>query len=471
MSANTNEQSSARTGSGGSRGSRRNRPSTKNDDRKSNPRGKTSRRKPRAKAREVKNDYRFLEIVKLIKFYKPVTINGVSINSITEKAEKEKAETAAAPEKKDLEEGETETETETEPETETESKTGKSPQSTTFDDPVHRFIGKCITEGTAIYISMMFPPADPDFPYDLDILKISLCVPAKYPYDSSISPSIYVLNDDIPRGFAVNIEIGFREITAMAQGKASPGISEEEITLAKGRGLLSQIQTLDRNLEFFLKKERKETVKFVKGSNKKSKNPSGSSPAPSPTPPPNLTPTPTPSPAPSHALSNSTANPLRQQYLESLTSKIPSKLFTKNDRENVYRIELPVNASSISTPKSWSQKESIDVRLHVPASYPEDKAWISIPAQMLNKITTARPNAGESYTPGQLERFAKDAALERQELARAAKSLEKNFKRIPDFIKSTSSDLVGLLNFAANYTGLLCQNEIEFREMITLLKS
>lgn len=476
------------TGTGASNATRRSRPRRRPDNRnkKQQPEGAASTEKPTkknnrnqkrstaksTKKKDVRHDYRYLEIVKLMKFYKPLTINGVSVKSIIEKAEEAaKMEEATKVEEKETTNEEVLDETDSNIEEEKTKETIKKSHKTTTLPPnaLHNHIAKLITEGSPIYLLLMFKPADPDFPYDLDMLRLSLCVPPKYPYDTLIQPSVFVLNDDIPRGFAVNIEIGFRDITMLALGRTQQDPeAEESIQLAKGRGLLSQIQTLDRNLEYFLKQERKETIKIVKKKKKtKSENVSeNSSPAPqSPKP---VTTTPTPpkqihKPIP-------LMNPERQALLDDMISKLPCKLFSKNNIENVYRMELPaVITHNTSPPTAWVNNKVLDVRLHIPVEYPQERAWISVPAQMLNKIS--RMPAPDTCTPTELADSAQKALKERLLLVKAAKLLEKNFRNIPDYLKSAHGNLVTLLNFASTHLGVLCLEEKECRSVITMLSS
>lgn len=43
-------------------------------------------------------------------------------------------------------------------------------------------------------------PSDPDFPYEIDALKIQLNIPKDYPKTPC---TVQVLNSDIPKGFAM----------------------------------------------------------------------------------------------------------------------------------------------------------------------------------------------------------------------------------------------------------------------------
>jgi hypothetical protein len=55
-------------------------------------------------------------------------------------------------------------------------------------------------------------PSDPDFPYEIESLQCVLHVPRTYP--NGELPTIEVTNNDIPRGFQINIEHGFDAIAA-----------------------------------------------------------------------------------------------------------------------------------------------------------------------------------------------------------------------------------------------------------------
>ncbi|KAK9454899.1 hypothetical protein V1511DRAFT_501289 [Dipodascopsis uninucleata] len=102
------------------------------------------------------------------------------------------------------------------------------------------------------FIGISLRPSDPDFPFDLDILSFIMIVPQSYPNDP---PSISVSNSDIPRGFSLNIEYGFLDgISRASLGKST---------------LIEMVETLDLRLEEFLKGERRETIKIVNASSKK----------------------------------------------------------------------------------------------------------------------------------------------------------------------------------------------------------
>ncbi|KAL1297795.1 hypothetical protein AAFC00_006330 [Neodothiora populina] len=88
-------------------------------------------------------------------------------------------------------------------------------------------------------------PSDPDFPFEIDSLSCILTVPFGYP--QSGLPSIRVTNQELRRGFQLNIERGFEDLVA-----SSPGAT-----------LLGLFNRLDKELENLLSKEMSETVKLV----------------------------------------------------------------------------------------------------------------------------------------------------------------------------------------------------------------
>lgn len=89
-------------------------------------------------------------------------------------------------------------------------------------------------------------PSDPDFPFELDHLECELRVPRNYPKDSSAT-RLLILNKDIPRGFAINVEKGWDRLV------------EER----KGATLLALMNALDKHLEEFLSEQKAETVKMT----------------------------------------------------------------------------------------------------------------------------------------------------------------------------------------------------------------
>lgn len=99
-------------------------------------------------------------------------------------------------------------------------------------------------------LGIVLVPSDPDFAFSIKQLQFSLHVPQNYP--QSI-PWIVVTNDDIPKGYSANVEIGFKEIATNHLSKLT---------------LMNMTVQLDRHLEEFLKREKQDTIKIIKGKNK-----------------------------------------------------------------------------------------------------------------------------------------------------------------------------------------------------------
>jgi hypothetical protein len=87
-------------------------------------------------------------------------------------------------------------------------------------------------------------PSDPDFPFEMSVLQCQLYVPAGYPESK---PWLKVGNQDIPRGFSLNVESGF------------DGLVKEH----QDATLLEFMKALDKNLEIFLSAPKVDTVKLV----------------------------------------------------------------------------------------------------------------------------------------------------------------------------------------------------------------
>jgi uncharacterized CHY-type Zn-finger protein len=112
-------------------------------------------------------------------------------------------------------------------------------------------------------------PTDPDFAFDIQALDFNLYVPLTYPSqprrDGTVAtpseyPMIIVLNEDIPKGFSANVDIGFKSLA-------------EKFT-QQNRTLLDMINALDRDLEGFLKQEKRATIKIVKNNKPRLSSPS-----------------------------------------------------------------------------------------------------------------------------------------------------------------------------------------------------
>lgn len=103
-----------------------------------------------------------------------------------------------------------------------------------------------VDNGAATRLIFNLAPSDPDFPFELDHLECDLKIPKNYPKDGS-PPRMAILNKDIPRGFAINVEKGWEKL----------------VDERKGATLLALTNALDKHLEEFLTEQKAETVKVT----------------------------------------------------------------------------------------------------------------------------------------------------------------------------------------------------------------
>ncbi|KAF9080420.1 hypothetical protein BGX23_002171 [Mortierella sp. AD031] len=94
-------------------------------------------------------------------------------------------------------------------------------------------------------------PSDPDFPYEIDALHVLLAVPKTYPTQPC---SVAVLNRDIPKGFATNLERGFAQAAQ------------------RHKSLLAHLNWLDVNMEQLLQKPPAPTIRFIGHANHANNN-------------------------------------------------------------------------------------------------------------------------------------------------------------------------------------------------------
>lgn len=102
-----------------------------------------------------------------------------------------------------------------------------------------------VANGTTSLVFKLVP-SDPDFPFELDHLQCDLRIPKDYPKDSS-QATLAILNKDIPRGFAINVEKGWE------------GLVKERT----GGTLLALTNALDKHLEEFLSEKQADVVKLT----------------------------------------------------------------------------------------------------------------------------------------------------------------------------------------------------------------
>ncbi|KAK4912295.1 hypothetical protein LTR49_019203 [Elasticomyces elasticus] len=211
-------------------------------------------------------------------------------------------------------------------------------------------------EASAFVFSLK--PSDPDFPYEIDALQCVLTVPKTYP--NSGKPALQVTNNDIPRGFQINIERGFGIITS-----SNPGAT-----------LLGLMNRLDKELETILAGRMTDTIKIVP--NKATGKPKDvpvdiSKPLPiTRTPPPIVPPPPT-------ELQRKEAEIKRQAHtrqLEARFGRLPS--FAKSSDGLVYTLPLDSPKKS-KWPVGFQELKTLSLR--VPRLYPLKVATIRLQSE------------------------------------------------------------------------------------------
>lgn len=377
------------------------------------------------KRKKETKDPRFSEIAKLVKKYLPLTVNGYAVTRIIETA----ALTAASSEPADSSEPASSSKTAT--------KLNRKEKESVICQHVQRVMAKDPQQ--PVYLSFMIRILDPDFPFDLDHLSFNLTVPADYPRAAKALPSVVVLNSDIPRGFSVNIERGYRSIANLAK----TGVSEEDLKLVDGKGLLSQIQTLVRHLDVFLLQEKRQTMKFVTFKQ------SSSSPGPSTSPKPKPQQKVDLSAAANEVSGDVTADTLakRNFYIDEMCQKLSKsvKLFNKSKSESRFKVQLPI-VSDKNLPVLWTYRNSsIDIFITVPAGFPQQTARVMIASNFNTNRMVAKKSALEAADFG--------TPLELMSRARLAESyFAKNVA-----LWSTGKDLslLNYLNWIANNLSVL----------------
>lgn len=402
------------------------------------------RNRPGKKSKEPAEDRRLGEVSKLIKRYIPITVNGLAVSSILHPKpssnQKDGEDVKHQPPVKKL---------------------SKAEKLTIITSHIRRVIDKDPKQ--PLYLSFILIPSDPDFPFELELLNFNLTIPGTYPKSSSTVPSLLVLNTDIPRGYAVNIERLYADIARLALGV---NINNPELALVNGKGLLSQIQTLDKYLEIALKQEKKATMKFVSFKH--------SSPSPAPTSEESTQRKEQKKLEPSKdTLSNLKAQQIktvgshrlkgaqdaRNLVVERMVSKLGSlvRLFYKSDKEERYKILVPVIGNK--SPQLWSfENETIDVFVSIPEDFPEINPKVNIAANFSNNLMVAKRSKLEAR------------GLSLLKLVEEARSAEKNFKSninewLDEQSQSTRSEplfLVTLVNRIANDLQYLLQPKSEY---------
>ncbi|ORY87868.1 hypothetical protein BCR37DRAFT_14937 [Protomyces lactucae-debilis] len=182
-----------------------------------------------------------------------------------------------------------------------------------------------------------FVPSDPDFPYDVPNLVVSLHVPQDYP---SGLVELHV-KSGLEIGFARNIEREFEN---------------ERVGVASGRGLLGMLTWLDRNLERLLALKKSNTVKIVRHH----------------------------APLPEEQDDQDSSS--ESDGDDSAAYRLPIKFWTFHEKQEaaaqreaeVARLKTRLNPQAATEDTFDIQLEQVSVRLHVPALYPLEPCWILV---------------------------------------------------------------------------------------------
>lgn len=291
-----------------------------------------------------------------------------------------------------------------------------------------------------------------DFPFELEKLKFNLTISAEYP---RIPCSILVLNSEIPRGNAVNIERGFRYIAQKAAGKA-PALEEFAEVEVQGKGLYAQIQALSKYLDVFLRQS-KRTVKLVLFRSRPA-TPSQAEPLASEQPK-QVTQSQAPKPVSQNrpaipaAVSVSEATRAeRLQQIQELTTKLGDsvKLFNKSAAQLRFKVKLPVSGS---LPKLYTFDNYLDVFVTVRNNYPESRAEVAVPSTFTSNLIVAKRAS------------IKDEDM--TTLSKEAKAFENNFKE--NAAKIEAATLVALVNYVANTADILGLPLADYDERVQTL--
>ncbi|KAF9288252.1 hypothetical protein BGZ68_000537 [Mortierella alpina] len=227
-----------------------------------------------------------------------------------------------------------------------------------------RFVQTFVAKDDTLF-QLQIVPSDPDFPYEIESLHVQLTVPTAYP---AAPCSVVVLNKDIPKGFATNLERGFAE--AARQPKS----------------ILAHLNWLDANMEPLLQKAPAPTIRFIgHGSNQASASPSSAaSPSPSSISSPSLPPplpkpaassssSTLPAPSPSSHSASATASRTSSQ-----TPKTPQPTFTADQIEQAgLQRQKQLNQIQARFRSSFESISATNVRISL-ESPGRGPLWISL---------------------------------------------------------------------------------------------
>lgn len=191
-------------------------------------------------------------------------------------------------------------------------------------------------------------PSDPDFPYDIDGLDCALTVPLSYP---SEKPRLRVRNQEMDRGYQINVERGFQRIA-----EENPNST-----------LLQLLNLLDKQLETLLGAPKAETIKLVANMGKRVVQQSVDQSAPTDMITPMASDAPEPKRSTHSAAQKADAAKVRDmetRQLEARLGRLP--LFSKSSDGLTYTVPIDVRKKD-SLPTTLHAVKSI--KLHVPQLY------------------------------------------------------------------------------------------------------
>lgn len=372
------------------------------------------------------------EVVEVIKQFFPTSINGKSTKDLVDEHLKEEQKSNDA--------------SETKPKV--VSKANKKKKVKILTDHITKVVQ--INPEQTLYLNLSMVPSDEDFPFDLKSLQICLCIPLKSS-NKEPRPSIVVLNSDIPKGYAVNIERGFAEIVR----KALDDSGDSTLELVGGKSLLCQLRTLDKYLEEFLKQEKKDTIKFVKTlKNGKQRLPI----------PPKTEEKRKPakeektqakelSKISSVTHVNLEVVERRNTLIEPQVHKIDKFIRSQLKKEVLkFKVFIPVQKNSRMAldqiPTIWKKCGFLEILVQVSPDYPKSNLVIDIP---------------HNFSQLQLEK------QQSSEDIRQVKSVERNLLNNFNSYKFANNNFLFVLNWLLNYLHVFCSDEKEFEKLSSYL--
>ncbi|KAJ1649918.1 hypothetical protein IWQ61_009139 [Dispira simplex] len=224
-------------------------------------------------------------------------------------------------------------------------------------------------------LEVAFPPSDPDFSFDLPYVRLEFTLPA----DRSRTPTRFrILNDNIPVGFARNLECALEEY---CQQRETTGIQP-----------VALIEWFDSQLERLLQQAPASTVRFVSFGSTKPPNEEKEA---DPIKPPCMIP-----PAPSNSIPLSTptvdsgkiglADPCRDLELRQLERRFRTSFKWISPVTALQtQFQFVLNTSDPDFPLKYRE---LTINLTVPRGYPQEPALLDIRpnAQQRDRFSPAR---------------------------------------------------------------------------------